>query len=120
MSGRSQRHLLEIQGVDSSGQTTVPAPTAAVAFFGVIDSRVVAQGSTFSMGVAGNFSGNDTPITYTLQAGTLPTGIALNASTGALTSSDVTGTTQTGIVIRATDNSTDTADTNAFDITVLV
>jgi hypothetical protein len=47
-------------------------------------------------------TGGTTPLTWSISTGTLPTGLTLNTSTGAITGSSVTGTTQT-FTIKATD-----------------
>ena len=62
------------------------------------------------------FSGDNTPFTYTVQAGTLPTGLTLTSNVISGTPTAVA--TQAGIVIRATDSASKTADTNAFEIDI--
>jgi hypothetical protein len=120
---RSQRHLREVQGFDSAGQSTgvdggfVTDP-GKVSFSGSIANDVGNQSVAYSLNVSGNFIGSDLPFTYTLQAGTLPSGTTLGSSTGIISGTPDTITNYTGIVIRATDNSGDTADTNAFAIDI--
>ena len=120
---RSQRHLREYQGYDSAGQTkgidgSLQPEAGKVSFSGTISDQVGNQSVAFSMSVAANFVGSDTPFAYTLQAGTLPSQVTLNATTGVISGTPDTIQTQSGIVIRATDASGNTADTNSFEIDI--
>lgn len=63
-------------------------------------------------------SGGLQPYAFSVAAGVLPTGLALNATTGALAGTPTVAQTKTGIVIRITDANGATADLAAFDITV--
>ncbi|MEY9717850.1 hypothetical protein ABIA22_000340 [Sinorhizobium fredii] len=58
------------------------------------------------------------PYSYSVQSGTLPAGLSLNASTGAITGTPTATGTQSGIVIRATDDSGATVDLPSFAIAV--
>ena len=121
--GRNQRHLREVRGVDSAGLSNIdgelaPPATVAVAFYGTLENLTFGNGESVSIDFSGNYRGTDTPITFAVQAGTLPTGLSLSAA-GVLSGSSTATGTQSGLVIRATDNSTDTADSNAFDIEIL-
>lgn len=60
--------------------------------------------------------GGSGALTYSVVSGTLPTGMSLNASTGAITASNVTGTTQT-VGFQVTDGSI-TSATKSLTITV--
>jgi len=64
------------------------------------------------------FESDYDPITYALHAGTLPTGMSLNVETGIISGTPTTVQKQEGIVIRATDALTNTADTVAFDVDI--
>jgi hypothetical protein len=64
------------------------------------------------------YVGSETPFVYTLQSGTLPTGVSINSSTGAVTGTPTVGGTFSGISIRATDDAANTADSNSFSIIV--
>jgi len=119
---RSQRHLREYQGYDSSGQSSagggVVPGAPKVSFVGTVANQTGNQSVAFSMSVAGNFAGTDTPFTYTVQAGTLPNLVTLSASTGVISGTPDTIALSSGIVIRCTDASGDTADTNSFSIDI--
>lgn len=123
MPSRSQRHLREIQGQDSSSQTEGPGGVVtpggpAVSFVGTVPNDTGTQSVAYSLNLSGYFVGTDRPFTYTLQAGTLPAGTTLGSTTGIISGTPSAITNYTGIVIRATDNSGDTADTNAFAINI--
>lgn len=137
--GRSSlRHTREIQGIDSAGETPEkygehynnrtdangdpvnnPNGPIAVTFYGPIDDQVANDGVYFSLSCGQFFSGSNIPITYALTAGIMPSGLALDADTGEISGTPDTVETQAGLVVTATDASTDTADSNAFEIDVL-
>ena len=137
--GRSSlRHTREIQGIDSAGQIPSafgekynnrldasgapvgnPNGPTAVVFSGTVPDQVANDTVFFSLNTGQYFAGSDTPFVYTLSAGILPSGLSLNAATGVISGTPDTVETQAGITITATDLSTDTAVTNAFEIDVL-
>lgn len=89
-----------------------------VAFEGVIPPLNVAQGVAMTpINLSAYFSGSATPFVYSVQSGTLPTGIALNSTTGVLSGTPTTPHI-TAIVIRATAANSETAGSNSFVITV--
>jgi hypothetical protein len=90
----------------------------AIAFGGTVPAQDATEGVSFSLALASYFSGTLTPFSYAVQSGSLPPGLSLNASTGAITGTPTTPGTYSGIVIRATDTGPNTADTNSFAITV--
>lgn len=90
----------------------------AISFTGVVGSRAIAVGGSLSISVAGNFTGVGTPFTYSLQSGTLPTGLTLNTSTGVISGTPTVISTQSGISVRATDTAANTVDTNLFTIDI--
>ena len=96
---------------ESSGGTPV-------SFTGTVPTQNLTQSSAASIDVSGYFAGTETPFTYSLQSGTLPAGLSLNTSTGVISGTPTTVENQAGIVIRATDTDTATADTNSFTIDV--
>jgi hypothetical protein len=64
-------------------------------------------------------SGGTSPYAYSIASGSLPPGITLNAGSGAVTGTPTTAGTYVGIVIRATDAVSATANLASFTITVL-
>jgi hypothetical protein len=138
MGRSSQRHTREIQGIDSSGRTAAeygekynnrtnaagdpvnnPNGPTAVVFSGTIADQVGNDAVYFSLAAGSYFSGSDGPIVYTISAGTLPTLLAINSATGEISGTPNAVITQAGIVVTATDASTDTAVSNAFEIDIL-
>lgn len=99
-------------------QITVEAGTVAISFSGPIADRTAFQHKGFSLNTESYFNGTETPFSYALQAGTLPPGLSLDTNTGIISGTATTLGTYAGIVIRGTDQNLDTADTNAFTITV--
>lgn len=63
-------------------------------------------------------SGGTPPYSYSVLAGTLPTGITLNSSTGAVSGTPTVVGTSSGIVIRATDSVGATANLASFSLQV--
>jgi hypothetical protein len=68
-------------------------------------------------------TGGTSPYTYSIQAGTLPTGITLNTSTGVISGTDSTdsgGTTASGLVLRVTDSAGSPAhvDSSPFNLVI--
>ncbi|MFK0688023.1 LamG-like jellyroll fold domain-containing protein [Mesorhizobium sp. IMUNJ 23033] len=63
-------------------------------------------------------TGGTAPYTFSVHAGTLPTGITLNSSTGLVSGTPTTIGTSTGIVIRVTDNVGATSDLAPFNLQV--
>ena len=79
----------------------------------------VAQGGSFSTTLSAS---SDSAVTYSVISGTLPTGLSLNSSTGAITGTESGSDTQETVyafTVRATDAESQTAD-RAFSITVTV
>lgn len=92
--------------------------SATITLTGTIPTQNATEGTPFSVDLSTYFSGTETPFTYAVQSGTLPTGLTLNSSTGEITGTPTTPGTASGIVIRATDGNLDTADSNSFSIDV--
>jgi len=98
----------------SSGGAS-PTP---VAFSGTVPTLDGTEDSAFSEDLSSYFSGTETPFAYSLQSGTLPAGLSLNTSTGVISGTPTTAGTATGLVVRATDDSANTADSNSFSIDI--
>lgn len=94
------------------------ASSTPVALSGSVPNQTGTEGAAFSLGLSTYFSGSETPFAYSVQSGTLPAGLSLNASTGVISGTPTTAGVSSGIVIRATDATPDTADTNSFSITI--
>lgn len=96
-------------------QESSGAPTP-VSFSGTVPAQSAVIGTAFSLNVASYFSGSLTPFSYNLQTGTLPAGLSLSGST--ISGTPTTAGTSSGLVIRATDTGSNTANTNGFNIVV--
>lgn len=105
-------------GTDGDTADLPGAESTPVAFTGTVPTLNGTEGISFAEGLSGYFSGTETPFAYAVHAGTLPAGLSLNAGTGVISGTPTTAGTSSGIVIRATDDAADTADTNAFDIVI--
>ncbi len=79
----------------------------------------VGQVSVIYSGLSTHFHRGKPPRVFTLHAGTLPTGLTLGSSTGAITGTPTISGVFPGLVIRCTDANTHTADTSPFSITVI-
>lgn len=91
----------------------------AVNFSGTVPTLNGTEGEAFSESVASYFSGTETPFVYTRTAGdTLPEGWSFDADTATFSNADPAPVTISGNVVRATDATPNTADTNAFDIVI--
>lgn len=104
-----------------TGADLAPYPVTgpeAVTFDGAVTNQTGVEGAAFSLDLSTYFSGTETPFTYSVQAGTLPAGLSLNSSTGVISGTPTAAGVSSGIVIRATDATPDTADTNSFSITI--
>lgn len=94
----------------------------------VISGMPVTTGIEYEHGVGSTYagftvtaSGGTAPYIYSVVSGTLPSGITLNSSTGAVSGTPAfqSAGTYSGIAIRATDNVGATADLAAFTLTIL-
>ena len=92
-----------------------------------ISGTPVTTGTEYEHGVGSSYtgftvtaSGGASPYTYSLASGTLPSGITLNSSTGAVSGTPAfeSAGTYSGIVIRVTDNVGATADLASFTLTI--
>lgn len=96
---------------------TVGVAAIPVAFSGTVPAQTATVGTAFSLALAPYFSGNRTPFTYTLASGALPAGLALNASTGAI-SGTPSAAGSGSFTVRATDTASNQATTNSIAWTV--
>jgi hypothetical protein len=104
---------------DYRGVMPAPSSSTPVSFSGTVNNQTATVGTAFNLALASFFSGSLTPFTYSLVAGSLTgTGLSLNASTGAITGTPTGAATISGLQVRATDTASNTAQTNAFSITV--
>lgn len=111
--------ILKVAFATGGDTATFSAPSSTpVAFSGSVSNQIGTEGAAFSINLSTYFSGTETPFAYSVQSGTLPAGLSLNSSTGVISGTPTTAGVSSGIVIRATDATPDTADTNAFSITI--
>ena len=102
-----------------TGGDAAPSPSSgpvAVNFVGPIPDQTTLRDAAYSLNVASYFGGTATPFTYSVLAGTLPAGLSLSG--GTISGTPTVLGTSSGIVIRATDQDSATADSNAFAITI--
>lgn len=92
------------------------AAPSPISFSGTVPTLIGKQGTSFSQSVSSYFSGSLTPFSFAIQAGTLPSGLSLNTSTGEISGTPTGSGTSLGIVIRGTDSESNIADTNSFAI----
>ena len=94
------------------------ASSTPIAFSGSVSNQTGPEGAAIALDLSTYFSGSETPFAYSVQSGTLPAGLSLNTSTGVISGTPTTAGVSSGIVVRATDATPDTADTNSFSITI--
>lgn len=75
------------------------------------------QGTPYT-GATPSTTGGTAPYTYSILSGTLPIGLSLNTSTGVISGTPSNVETDTGIVLRVTDNVGTTKDSASFTITI--
>lgn len=74
--------------------------------------------TAFSLNLSSYFEGAATPFTYSVETGTLPTGLSLNTSTGVISGTPTAFGRTSGLSFKATDTTSATATTNTIAITV--
>lgn len=110
-------------GYSSTNVDPIPYQQSAVlpvpvSFSGTVPTLQGFSGTSFNAPIFAYFSGTETPFTYALISGTLPSGLSLNASTGVISGTVSAVTSVSGLVVRATDNQGNTAQTNSFGINI--
>lgn len=87
-----------------------------VTFTGTIPNQAEVVNSVVSLATSSYFSGSETPFTYSATG--LPSGLSINTSTGEI-SGTVDTVQSTSVVVTATDQAANTADSNnfTFDVT---
>ncbi len=106
----------------SSFTITIVGATSTLAIVTPVDGLNGLAGKAYQLGIAST-GGSCGSKSYSLIAGTLPVGVTLSSSTGAIsgTLTSLTNATYPGLVVKVTDSSTSpssTASTNPFTITV--
>lgn len=90
-----------------------------IVFTGTIPTQSFEASEVVSVDLSGYFSGTETPFTFT-NTGTTLTGSGLTLSSSGVLSGTYTGTEVSGIIVTGTDTATNTAVSNAFNITTTV
>jgi hypothetical protein len=122
--GPSTGGTADIRTENVIGFNSGNSPLVAAAFHGPAILTIFATPVTTTVidvayaGFTATASYGVTPYTFSVAAGTLPTGLSLNASTGAITGTATSAGTSSGIVLRVTDAVGRTDDTGPFAITV--
>lgn len=93
--------------------------TTPITFTGTIPTQSFETSEVVSVDLSGYFSGTETPFTFA-NTGAALTGSGLTISSAGILSGTYTGTEITGVVITGTDTATNTAASNAFNITAIV
>jgi hypothetical protein len=97
--------VTDAEGVQDSESFTLQYVNT-IALSGAPSAGSQGQAYSYTPTLTGGF----TPFTYSVQSGTLPTGLSLNTSTGAVTGTPTTTTAGTNVTIRVTDAQGYTAD----------
>jgi hypothetical protein len=103
---------------DNFSVDTLSASAVPVAFTGSVPVLLGQSGVAFSSDLSSYFSGTETPFSYSLHAGTLHTGLSLNASTAVISGTPSVAGGRSGFIVRGTDSTPDTADSNSFAIDI--
>jgi hypothetical protein len=96
------------------------AMTSEITFVGTVANQTPTRTEAFELDLSAYFSGDQTPFTYAVTAGTLPTGLSLDTNTGIISGTPTVEETQAGIVVTGTDTGLNTDVTNAFTIDVVI
>jgi hypothetical protein len=114
--------LESVIGDDVSTFTNYPitngSEEAVTSFVGAVPNRSLMVDVAVSIPLAQYFLGVQETGGYSLETGTLPTGLSLNADTGAISGTPTVVETQAGISVTGT-NDAQTATTNTFTLNVV-
>ena len=94
------------------------APTNLLMFLGAIPNQNATIGVAFSFATSVYWSGGVQPLTWTIAAGTLPSGLTLNSATGLISGTPGVVQVASGLVLVATAANGIVSVSNAFSITV--
>ncbi len=104
----------------TGGNAFALVQSGVLAFNGTVPNKNGTLGAVFSWGanaLAGYFSGGTPALSYAVQTGSLPPGLAINTGT-AVISGTPTSAGSYPVTVRATDSLGATVDSNAFNIVV--
>lgn len=105
-----------------TGTDSAPRPTsdpAEISFSGSVPAQSWVEDSAITpLDLSTYFAGDLTPFSYAVTTGTLPAGLSLNSSTGVISGTPTTPASAASIVVTATDDESNTAATNAFNIAI--
>jgi hypothetical protein len=110
-------HFTQTGGNVISTSSFTPSNSTPVSFGGTVPTQTGTIGIAFNLALSSYFSGGLTPFTYSVFSGSLPTGLTLNTSTGAITGTPSAAGNFTA-VIRATDTGSNVANTNSIGFTI--
>lgn len=109
----------------ATGASDLPAapwdvPTSdPVSFSGTVSAQSWVEDSAITpLDLSSYFAGDLTPFSYAVTTGTLPAGLSLNSSTGVISGTPTTPASAVSIVVTAIDDESNTAATNAFNVTI--
>jgi len=90
-----------------------------VSFSGTVPAQSWVEDSAITpLDLSTYFAGDLTPFAYAVTTGTLPAGLSLNSSTGVISGTPTTPASAVSIAVTATDDESNTAATNAFNVTI--
>jgi hypothetical protein len=117
---------IQIKAVDTqedealTNEFTIRVVTQAVSFSGTIENQTYDVDVEIEpLDVSVYFEGYFKPFTYSVQTGSLPTGLTLDEERGTISGIPTVIGTSEGIVIRATDSESNTADASSFPIEIV-
>ncbi len=106
--------ITEFSPIDTTLTFNITA-TSALSITAPSTGLAATNGTAYSLSISA--TGGQTPYTYALASGSLPTGLSLNTSTGTIAGTTSGPSTTNAITIRATDANDATATTATFTLT---